>query len=55
MSPLERLPDDRKYAEPCLDRGHNPPAHLVLKPGRYRYTCPGCGKETVFTVRRPVL
>lgn len=34
----------------CNSREHNPPAHIVLKPGIYTYKCPTCGKETTFTV-----
>lgn len=41
-----------KISEPdvCLDPEHNPPTHIVLEPGTYKYTCPSCGKVTVFTV-----
>lgn len=34
----------------CANPEHHPPAHIVLPPGVYRHTCPGCGKTSVFTV-----
>lgn len=40
--------EDVEY--PCLSREHIPPSHIVLKPGKYEYTCPACGERTVFTV-----
>ncbi len=36
--------------KPCLHPKHNPPAHIVLKPGVYEHVCPGCGKRTVVNV-----
>ena len=36
---------------PCLSREHNPPSHMVLKPGKYKWTCPSCGKEQIFYVQ----
>jgi hypothetical protein len=50
---LERLDDDEVWGRcdhPCLNPQHNMPQHIVLRPGRYRHTCPGCGKTTTFTV-----
>lgn len=35
---------------PCRHPEHNPPSHMVWEPGRYRHTCPGCGKVTEFNV-----
>lgn len=35
---------------PCRNPSHNPPTHMVLAPGRYRHTCPGCGVATEFSV-----
>lgn len=35
---------------PCLSPEHNPPSHMVFEPGTYEYTCPKCGKVTIFTV-----
>ncbi len=39
----------------CRDPEHNPPGHIVLEDGDYRYTCPSCGKVTTFVVSNPVL
>lgn len=36
---------------PCTHPGHNPPMHMVYKPGVYEHVCPSCGKKQVFTVR----
>jgi hypothetical protein len=47
--PLEQIKDYTKDM-PCQHPEHNPPNCIALQPGEYRYTCPGCGKETVFTV-----
>ena len=35
---------------PCVHPEHNPPTHIVLQPGVYEYTCPGCGRVVRFTV-----
>lgn len=35
---------------PCLSSEHNPPGHIVLPPGIYRWTCPMCGKSIEFSV-----
>ena len=45
--PLEKI---REPEEICNDPEHNPPMHLFLTPGTYRYTCPSCNKETIFEV-----
>ncbi len=45
--PLETISEPEK---PCLHLEHNPPMHLVLQPGTYKYTCPGCGQQTVFVI-----
>lgn len=29
---------------------HNPPNMIVLPPGVYKHTCPGCGISSTFTV-----
>jgi hypothetical protein len=46
----------RKIAEPwggiCYHPEHNPPGMIVLEPGTYEHTCPGCGAKMVFTVPR---
>ena len=34
----------------CRHPEHNPPNMIVLSPGKYEYTCPGCGGKTIFTV-----
>jgi hypothetical protein len=52
----ERLgagPSTKKIGDvphPCSHPEHNPPSHMVYKPGVYEHTCPGYGKKTVFTV-----
>lgn len=45
--PLRKI---RDFSRPCMDREHNPPAHIVLTPGVYEHTCPACGNKIVFTV-----
>lgn len=35
---------------PCLHPEHNPPSMIVLSPGVYEHTCPGCGHSVTFTV-----
>ena len=43
----------RKINEPikvCLHPNHNPPGHIVLSPGTYEYTCPGCGATQIVNV-----
>lgn len=49
---LERLPDLPGWVNgyPCLHPEHNPPNMIVLPPGRYKHTCPGCGHEQTFFV-----
>lgn len=44
---LEKIGDAPK---PCLSPQHNPPMHIRLEPGTYKYTCPNCGQVTVFSV-----
>jgi hypothetical protein len=39
----------------CRNPEHNPPSHMVLEPGLYSHTCPGCGKVQVFTVQENYL
>lgn len=38
----------------CLHPEHNPPGHMVFKPGKYEHTCPGCGRVITFYVTGPV-
>lgn len=40
--------------EICRHPEHNPPMHIVLSPGIYEYTCPGCGKTITFIVSGPI-
>jgi hypothetical protein len=45
----------RKVAEvpktqKCFDKQHNPPDMIVLEPGRYEHTCPGCGHVQTLNV-----
>lgn len=34
----------------CRNPEHNPPSMIVLPPGVYEHTCPGCGHVTRFVV-----
>ena len=34
----------------CTHPEHWPPTNIVLSPGLYKYTCPGCGHVTVVRV-----
>ena len=43
---------DLPYEEVCTHPSHNPPEFIVLEPGVYEHTCPGCGHVTEFTVGR---
>lgn len=36
--------------QPCRHPEHEPPSMIVLPPGIYMHTCPGCGREMTFTV-----
>lgn len=44
---LEKVAD---IPVPCTHPEHNPPNMIVLEPGIYKHTCPGCGEITTFTV-----
>lgn len=46
--PLEKIGE---VSQPCLSPEHNPPAHMCYAPGVYRWTCPACGHQTIFTVQ----
>jgi hypothetical protein len=49
--PLRKLPDSHDWTQQyCHHPEHNPPGHIVLQPGTYVHTCPGCGQTIVFTV-----
>ena len=45
--PLEKIANAPKH---CLSPEHDPPSHMVLDPGTYKYTCPMCGEAVTFTV-----
>jgi hypothetical protein len=45
---IKYKPFDRK--EVCKSPEHNPPGHIVLKPGIHTWKCPKCGKEITFIV-----
>lgn len=49
---LEKIAD--APPPPCLNPGHNPPNMIVLPPGTYRHTCPGCGRSVTFSVPRVI-
>ena len=51
-SGLRKIYDTPK---PCTNPGHSPPSHIVLPPGGYEHTCPGCGEKAVFEVERATL
>ena len=36
---------------PCPSPEHDPPAHMVYRPGVYEHVCPRCGRKTTFTVK----
>ena len=40
----------RDYSKACLHPEHEPPKHIVLSPGEYEHTCPGCGEIKRFVV-----
>ena len=39
----------------CRHPEHEPAKHVVLPPGRYRHTCPKCGRVLYFTVDKGTL
>ncbi len=50
---LEKVPNspsDSFLDKPCYNPEHQPPSHIVLEPGTYKHTCPGCGKFQYLTV-----
>jgi predicted RNA-binding Zn-ribbon protein involved in translation (DUF1610 family) len=54
MSPFRPLkPEEEKKwdLERCSSTEHNPPMHIVLKPGLHIWICPKCGQEQ--TIRVP--
>lgn len=38
-------------SDSCLHPEHEPPTMIVLEPGVYEHTCPGCRRKVTFTVR----
>ncbi len=48
---LEKIAEAEK---PCYSAAHHPPSHMVYSNGTYRYTCPHCGKVTIFKVNNPM-
>lgn len=42
---------DLEPDETCTSPEHNPPMHMVYRPGHYEHTCPRCGHVQSFTVR----
>ena len=34
----------------CRHHEHDPPSHIVLKPGMYEWECPGCGRVKIIRV-----
>lgn len=50
--PTRRIGD---LEEPCRHPQHDPPGHMVWKPGVYQHVCPGCRAQQTFTVTRPTL
>jgi hypothetical protein len=49
---LRRLPDEPRWQPQlaCRHPEHNPPNAIVLDPGKYEHTCPGCGHVVIFIV-----
>jgi len=47
LKKLSELPDH----ETCRHPEHDPPMHIVLRPGIYEYTCPACGRSITFRVQ----
>ena len=45
---LRKIADEPK---PCRHPQHDPPTMIVLDPGTYEHTCPGCGRRKIFRVR----
>jgi predicted RNA-binding Zn-ribbon protein involved in translation (DUF1610 family) len=41
---------DYSPEDKCMSTEHNPPAHIVLQPGEYEYTCPSCGKTVKINI-----
>lgn len=48
--PLKKIRELGKE-ETCISPEHNPPKHIVLKPGVYEWECPSCGRKIEFVVQ----
>ena len=51
-TPVTASASIRKIADiprSCNHPEHNPPNMIVLSPGVYEHTCPGCGQKTQWT------
>ena len=50
------LPKNSSYQKRyCIHPEHNPPSMIVLQPGVYEHTCPGCFEKIEFIVDGPHL
>jgi hypothetical protein len=47
---LETVPWTPIAYPPCNDPDHDPPKHMVFKPGNYLHSCPSCGRQLYFIV-----
>jgi hypothetical protein len=41
---MRKVSDIENRFSYCMNPNHNPPGNIVLKPGVYEHTCPGCKK-----------
>jgi predicted RNA-binding Zn-ribbon protein involved in translation (DUF1610 family) len=48
---FKKVPDPLGTGHTCSHPEHNPPGQIVLPPGLYEYTCPGCGRSIVIRIR----
>lgn len=48
---FRKLPKAEQWPkQTCRHPEHDPPMHIVLEPGVYEYTCPGCGNVQTIVV-----
>lgn len=47
---LRKLTQHEWLQSMCVHREHEPPRYIVLEPGMYEHTCPGCKRKTYFRV-----
>ena len=45
-----KIDDGKTYLKKCNHPEHDPPGFIVLQPGTYEYTCPGCGAVRIVGV-----